>query len=73
VFHGIVADLLEKVVNQDKLLNAGGSKKKATALLAGHCISHPTFKPKTNKKGKQKKCCATKDCKNIVRVHLHKF
>ena len=30
-----VADLLEKVVSQDKLLNAGGTKKKATALLAG--------------------------------------
>ena len=68
-----VADLLEKVVNQDKLLNAGGTKKMATALLAGHGISRPTFKPKNNKKGKQKKCCATKDCKNIVRVHLHKF
>ena len=26
-----VADLMEKVVNQDKLLNAGGTKKKATA------------------------------------------
>jgi hypothetical protein len=38
-----VADLLEKVVNQDKLLNAGGTKKKATALLAGHGISRPTF------------------------------
>jgi len=41
-----VADLLNKVVNQDKLLNAGGTKKKATALLAGHGISRPTFKPK---------------------------
>jgi hypothetical protein len=68
-----VADLLEKVVNQDKLLNAGGTKKKATALLAGHGISRPAFKPKNNKKGKQKKRCATKDCKNIVRVHFHKF
>ena len=37
-----VADLLEKVVNQDKLLNAGGTKKKATALLAGHGVSRPT-------------------------------
>jgi hypothetical protein len=68
-----VADLLEKVVNQDKLLNAGGTKKKATALLAGHGNSRPTFKPKNNKKGKQKKRCATKDCKNIVRVNFHKF
>jgi hypothetical protein len=64
---------LEKVVNQDKLLNAGGTKKKATALLAGHGISGPTFKPKNNKKGKKKKRCATKYCKNIVRVHFHKF
>jgi hypothetical protein len=54
-----VADLLEKVVNQDKLLNAGGTKKKATDLLAGHGISRPAFKPKNNKKGKQKKRCAT--------------
>jgi len=68
-----VADLLEKVVNQDKLLNAGGTKKKAIALLAGHGISRPTFTPKNNKKGKQKKRCATKDCKNVVRVHFHKF
>jgi hypothetical protein len=58
-----VADLLEKVVNQDKLLNAGGTKKKATDLLAGHGISRPTFKPKYNKKGKQRKRCTTKDCK----------
>jgi hypothetical protein len=55
------------------MLNAGGTKKKATALLAGHGISRPTFKPKIKKKGKQKKRCATKDCKNIVRVHFHKF
>jgi hypothetical protein len=68
-----VADLLEKVVNQDKLLNAGGTKKKATDLLAGHGISRPAFKPKNSKKGKQKKRCATKDCKNFVRVHFHKF
>jgi hypothetical protein len=68
-----VADLLEKVVNQDKLLNAGGTKKKATALLAGHGISRPAFKTKNNKKGNQKKRCATKDCKNFVRVHFHKF
>ena len=34
-----VADLLEKVVNQDKLLNAGGTKKKATALYAGHSVT----------------------------------
>ena len=64
---------MEKVVNQDKLLNAGGTKKKATALLAGHGISRPAFKPKGSKKGKQKKRCATKDCKNIVKVHFHKF
>jgi hypothetical protein len=64
---------LEKVVNQDKLLNASGTKKKVTALLAGHGIRRPTFKPKNNKKGKQKKRCATKDCKNIFRVHFHKF
>jgi hypothetical protein len=64
---------LEKVVNQDKLLNAGGTKKKATALLAGHGISRPAFKPRNSKKGKQKKRCATKDCKNVVRVHFHKF
>jgi hypothetical protein len=68
-----VADLLEKVINQDKLLNAGGTKKKAAVLLAGHGISRPAFKPKNNKKGKQKKRCATKDCKNFVRVHFHKF
>ena len=68
-----VAYLLEKVVNQDKLLNAGGTKKKATALLAGHGITRPTFKPKGCKKGKQKKRCATKDCKKIVKVHFHKF
>jgi len=64
---------LEKVVNQDKLLNAGGTKKKATALLAGHGISRPTFKPKNNKKGKQKMRCATKDCKNSVKVSFHNF
>jgi hypothetical protein len=64
---------LEKVVNQDKLLNAGGTKKKAKALLAGHGISRPAFKPRNNKKGKQKKRCATKDCKNIVSAHFHKF
>jgi hypothetical protein len=68
-----VANPLEKVVNQDKLLNAGGTKKKATPLLAGHGISRPTFKPKNKKKGKQKKRCATKDCKNIVRVHFQNF
>jgi hypothetical protein len=34
-----VADLLEKVVNQYKLLNAGGTKKKATALYAGHGVT----------------------------------
>jgi hypothetical protein len=68
-----VADLLEKVVNQNKLLNAGSTNKKATALLAGHGISRPTFKPKNNKKGNQKKRCATKDCKNIVSAHFHKF
>jgi hypothetical protein len=68
-----VADLLEKVVNQDKLLNAGGTKKKATTLLAGHGISRPAFKPRKNKKGKQKKRCATKDCKNNDGVHFHKF
>jgi len=64
---------LEKVVNQDNLLNAGGTKKKATALLAGHGISLPAFKPKGSKKGKQKKRCATKDCKFFVKVHFHKF
>ena len=66
---------MEKVVNQDKLLNAGGTKKKATALLAGRgsVISRPAFKPKGSKKGKQKKRCATKDCKKIVKVHFHKF
>jgi hypothetical protein len=68
-----VADLMEKVVNQDKLLNAGGTKKKATALLAGHGLSRPSFKSKNGKKGKQKKRCATKDCKNFVKVHFHKF
>ena len=64
---------MEKVVNQDKLLNAGGTKKKATALLAGHGLSRPSFKSKNGKKGKQKKRCATKDCKNFVKVHFHKF
>ena len=39
-----VADLMEKVVNQDKLLNAGGTKKKATDLLTGHGLSRPSFK-----------------------------
>jgi hypothetical protein len=68
-----VADLMEKVVNQDKLLNAGGTKKKATALIAGHGLSRPTFKSKNGKKGKQKKRCVTKDCKNVVKVHFHKF
>jgi hypothetical protein len=68
-----VADLLEKGFNQDKLLNAGGTKKKATSLFAGHGISRSTFKPKNNKKGKQKKRCGTKECKNIVRVHFPKF
>ena len=73
-----VADLLEKVVNQDKLLNAGGTKKKATALYAGHSVTqsgrHLGKKPRHNKeKGKQKKRCATKDCKNFVKVHFHKF
>jgi hypothetical protein len=61
-----VADLLEKVVNQDKLLNAGGAKKKATALLAGHGMSRPAFIPKNNKKGKQKKRCATKETAKIL-------
>ena len=64
---------MEKVVNQDKLLNAGGTKKKATALIAGHGLSRPTFKSKNGKKGKQKKRCVTKDCKNVVKVHFHKF
>ena len=64
---------MEKVVNQDKLLNAGGTKKKATALLAGHGISRPAFKPRNEKKGKQKKRCASKECKNFVKVHFHKF
>ena len=66
---------MEKVVNQDKLLNAGGTKKKATDLLAGHGISRPGKPPKNNKKetGKQKKRCASKDCKNFVKVHFHRF
>ena len=64
---------MEKVVNQDKLLNAGGTKKKAIDLIAGHSLSCPTFKSKNCKKGKQKKHCATKDCKNVVKVHFHKF
>ena len=69
---------MEKVVNQDKLLNAGGTKKKATALYAGHSVSqsgrHPGKQPRHKKqKGKQKKHCATKDCKNIVKVSHHKF
>jgi hypothetical protein len=68
-----VADLLEKVVNQGRLLNAGGGEGEATALLAGHGISRPAFKPKGSKKGKQKKRCATKDCKSFVKVHFHKF
>ena len=73
-----VADLLEKVVNQDKLLNAGGTKKKATALIAGHGVSqsgrHPGKQPRHKKeKGKQKKRCASKDCQNFVKVHFHKF
>jgi hypothetical protein len=73
-----VADLLEKVVNQDKLLNAGGTKKKATALYAGHSVTqsgrHLGKKPRHNKeKGKQKKRCATKDYKNTVKVNWHKF
>ena len=65
---------MEKVVNQDKLLNAGGTKKKATALFAGHGISRPGKPPKQHKKekGKQKKRCASKDCKNFVKVHFHK-
>jgi len=49
-----VADLLDKVVcqvvNQDRLLNAGGTKKKATALLAGHGISRPTFKRRARRR-----------------------
>jgi hypothetical protein len=61
-----VSGLLEKVVDQDKLLNAGGTKKEAAALLAGHGISRPTFKHENNKKGKQKKRCATKDCKILL-------
>jgi hypothetical protein len=82
----MVADLLEKVVDQDKLLNAGGRKRRPqlyspvtvsiTDLLNSkelNGISRPTFKPKNIKKGKQKKRCATKDCKNVVRVHFHKF
>ena len=73
-----VADLLEKVVNQDKLLNAGGTKKKATALYAGHGVSqsgrHPGKQPRHKKeKGKQKKRCASKDCTNFVKVQFHKF
>jgi hypothetical protein len=36
------------------------------------CIS-PTHKTKGSKKGKQKKRCATKDCKKFVKVHFHKF
>jgi hypothetical protein len=69
---------LEKVVNQDKLLNAGGTKKKATALYAGHGVAqsgrHLGKKPRHNKeKGNQKKRCATKDCKNFAKVHFHKF
>jgi hypothetical protein len=73
-----VANLLEKVVNQDKLLNAGGTKKKATALYAGHGVRQPgrhLGKPPRHKKekGKQKKHCASKDCKNFVKVHFHKF
>ena len=70
-----VVDLMEKVVNQDKLLNAGGTKKKATALLAGHGLSRPSFKSRNGKKGKQKKKkrCEAKDCKNLVKVHFHKF
>jgi len=68
-----VADLMEKVVNQDKLLNAGGTKKKTTALLAGHGLSRPTFQSKNGKMGKQKKRCAIKDCKNLIKVHFHKF
>jgi hypothetical protein len=69
-----VASLLEKVLSQDKLLNAGGTKKKAKALLAGHGISRSKFKrTKKNKQGTQKKRFATKNCKNFVKVHFHKF
>jgi len=53
----------EKDVNQDKLLNAGGTKMKATALLDGHGISRPAFKPRNNKKGKQKKRVQPKTAK----------
>jgi hypothetical protein len=49
-----------------------GTKKKATALLAGHGLSRPAFKPKI-KKGKQNKRCASKDCNNFVKKPFHKF
>jgi hypothetical protein len=52
-----VANLLEKVVNQDKLLNAGGTKKKATALLAGHGLSRPAFKPKNQEGQAEQALC----------------
>ena len=48
-------------------------RKPLLRLLAGHGLSRPSFKSKNGKKGKQKKRCATKDCKNVVKVHFHKF
>ena len=36
-------------------------------------VALSSFKSKNGKKDKQKKRCATKDCKNVVKVHFHKF
>jgi hypothetical protein len=56
-----------------KLLNAGGTKNKTTALLAGHGISRPTFKPKNKSEGQTEEALCNQSLQNIVRVHFHKF
>jgi len=69
-----VAYLLDKVVNQDKLFKAGGTKKKATALLGVGHQSRPAFKKShKSKQPKQTKRCSTPDCNNNVKVPYHRY
>jgi hypothetical protein len=63
-----VADLMEKIVSQDKLRTAGGKPKKESALLAFK-DGKARFKKKVNKP----KVCANKACNNKVKHPRFRF
>jgi|LauGreDrversion4_2_1035121.scaffolds.fasta_scaffold128010_2 hypothetical protein len=63
-----VADLMEKIVSQDKLRTAGGKPKKESALLA-----IKDGKARFKKKVTKPKICGNKACSNKVRYPLFRF